>query len=61
MSNTNNCGAENCRDRVNHIKCCVTNCTYHDGKECCHADMIEVGPNFAVSDNDTKCSTFKAK
>lgn len=47
--------------QINHIKCDVVNCHYHGENSCCYAKMIEVGPSFAVSENDTACSTFKAK
>lgn len=55
-----NC-SDKCCERINHIKCGVVNCSYHSEGDCCHADMIEVGPSFAVNDSDTQCSTFKAK
>ena len=54
-------GSCDCTERVNHIKCEVKNCCYHDAQDICRASMIEVTPSFAESEYDTACSTFKAE
>ncbi|MDR1002398.1 MAG: DUF1540 domain-containing protein [Oscillospiraceae bacterium] len=48
-------------DHSNIINCDVTNCYYHGSANCCHAKSINVGPNYAISESDTVCSTFKNK
>ena len=48
-------------DRNRGVSCDVSNCMYHDGKNICKADVINVGPDFANHCTDTACSTFKQK
>lgn len=47
--------------RVNHIKCEVSNCAYHGEENCCHAGTIEVVPQEANCEckSDTACATFR--
>ena len=51
--------------RVNHIKCDVTNCTYHAENDTCHADTVHVKPctgaSSCTSEKDTACETFREK
>lgn len=49
------------QDKVNHIKCEVSNCVYHAQGNACNAPCIEVTPSHANSVGDTACSTFKAQ
>jgi len=49
------------KDKNEGITCSVDNCTYHEGTDCCVAKKIHVGPNYAVSSDDTVCDTFKQK
>ena len=48
-------------DKINHIKCDVTECKYHGHQDECQAEMITVTPNCAncVSKQDTSCATFE--
>ena len=50
---------ENGKGMTPDVYCDVKNCTYHDGDCKCTANRINVGPSYAVSTNDTACSTFK--
>lgn len=43
----------------NHIKCDVCNCVYNDQNCGCCAKEVYVGPDFAASQTDTTCATFK--
>ena len=49
-----------CEQKVNHIKCEVENCRFHECDDCCTAHMIKVTPSHADSEVDTACSTFEA-
>lgn len=42
------------------IRCDVTNCHYND-QQCCVANEIKVGPQYAASSADTVCATFKPR
>lgn len=43
------------------VRCEVKSCTYHNSNGYCEAETIHVGPQFAVSSQDTVCATFKNK
>lgn len=47
----------------NQIKCDVSECKYHEGKDICQASMITVSPCAAncTADHDTACATFEMK
>ncbi len=61
--NTNHCTDGSCKPchPNNGVSCDVTNCHYHDGKNTCVAEKINVGPSYATSSTDTVCATFKQK
>lgn len=46
-------------EQRNCLKCDVCNCVYNDQHCGCLAKQVIVGPNFATSQNDTVCGTFK--
>ena len=48
-------------NKVNHIKCEVSNCVYHAQGNACNAPCIEVTPSYASKCGDTTCATFKAE
>lgn len=48
-------------DKVNHIKCEVSNCVYHASGDVCNASCIEVTPSYATNSGETACATFKAQ
>ena len=43
----------------NKIKCEVKNCVYHEGKDTCTANCIEVGTCNACVCGETVCATFQ--
>ena len=45
--------------KQNCLKCDVCNCIHNDQHCGCTAKQVVVGPNFATSQNDTVCGTFK--
>ncbi len=47
------------KSHKNHIKCDVCNCVHNDQHSGCTAKEIFVGPDFATSQTDTTCATFK--
>ena len=49
------------KDQIKNVYCDVTNCVHHDGQKTCRAGQITVGPNYALTQRDTICSTFKCK
>jgi len=53
--------ASNSKECNDSIKCDVVNCTYHNESDHCTAKKIHVGPQFAVSNQDTVCATFKTE
>lgn len=59
MSDKNASGCSRYEDKVNHIKCEVSNCVYHASGDCCDAPCIEVTPSYASKCGDTACATFK--
>ncbi|MBP0979815.1 MAG: DUF1540 domain-containing protein [Oscillospiraceae bacterium] len=54
-SNNNNTN----KDKKNHVKCDVCNCVHNDQNCGCTAKQILVGPDFATSQKDTTCASFK--
>lgn len=62
MNNNTNKDCCGCYDeKINHIKCEVSNCVYHGRGDSCNAQCIEVTPSYADRSVDTACSTFKAE
>lgn len=57
MSESKKCGCKH----IKGITCDVHNCQYHDTENCCTAEQINVGPNYATSSADTVCATFRPK
>ena len=49
------------KEEIKNVYCNVTNCTYHDGQKTCRAGQISVGPNYALTQKDTVCATFKCR
>ena len=43
----------------NGLKCDVCNCVHNDQHYGCKAKEVIVGPDFATSQTDTVCATFK--
>lgn len=51
---------ENGKGMTPDVYCDVKNCTYHDGRLQMHSQAVSTWvPTYAVSTNDTACSTFK--
>jgi hypothetical protein len=46
-------------DIVEGIECNVTNCYYNKNQKLCSAGQIKVGPQNAVTTDDTICATFR--
>lgn len=60
MEKKNEEGCAPCRE-IKGIVCDVRNCIHHDGRNCCTAGEISVGPSYAMTSNETVCATFKPK
>lgn len=45
--------------KVNHIKCKVKSCRYHDTSDCCTAQCIEVAGCGTSSCEEAACTTFE--
>ncbi len=56
MSDTR-CGC----DKIDGVKCDVTNCRYHGPNDCCQADGIRVESHNAMRKAETFCGTFESK
>lgn len=48
-------------DNKNIVDCSVNNCKYHGLGDCCKAESIQVGTEYAIDQTETFCSTFKKK
>lgn len=48
-------------NKIDGIKCEVSNCEYHDGATSCLAGQIQVGPHAVNRTNETCCDTFRCK
>ena len=57
MSNPSNSGVN--KEKRNCLKCDVCNCVHNDQHCGCTAKEVVVGPDFATSQNDTTCATFR--
>lgn len=58
MTNENNGCCRPYDEKINHIKCEVNECAYHDTEDCCHAELIKV-KSCCDDGRDTVCATFR--
>ncbi|OPJ65025.1 DUF1540 domain-containing protein [Clostridium oryzae] len=49
---------EKSSEKLNGVKCIVSNCYYHVGANGCSASAIEIAPQHADSSEETDCNTF---
>lgn len=45
-------------DKLDGVKCLVSDCYYHTGSSGCSAQKIEISPQHADSSDETDCNTF---
>ena len=43
------------------VTCTVSTCAYHGTGNCCRANNINVGTEYALDKTETFCSTFEQK
>ncbi len=47
--------------KLNNVTCTVGTCAYHGTGNCCQANDIKVGTEYAVDKVETFCSTYENK
>lgn len=53
--------ADHKNGHLNGVSCTVATCQYHGMSNCCNAEQIKVGTEYAQDKADTFCSTFEQK
>jgi hypothetical protein len=46
---------------IDGVSCSVSTCAYHGTGNCCHANTINVGTEYAVDKSETFCTSYQHK